>query len=458
MNRNSRVDVAVTQSGSQPRLADNRGPGPMDDPETTFAQAIRVESDPLSFGQLSLAFRRNRWLVAGVAVATVAAAALYTQMADPVYRSSATIRIEDMDGGRSPLSEAVALPGMNGGAILTEIEVLRSRQLAENVAKALHLNLEVPGPSNARRSIRVLSIPADMAESEFVLTRKANGVYAIRQTSGAARVALPAVVEKGKPFSIGRAALVLEQPAGASLPPELTLRVRPLRRAVDAMRKKLNVSRPSREAQIINVRYESNSRLAAAAVPNLLLDEFMLYKAQTTKAEATTTVSFLKDQVGSYERQLKGAESALGGYREEAKVVSIADEAQAQVRRMAELQAEREQIESERRSLASVLAKEPEPGASAARDIAAFPSFITNRAMQDILQSLIVLENERSQLLVRRNPGNADVVAVSQRIGDLDRQLTQMARAYLGGLDSKLASLNTTIRSFGTQVEKIPAR
>ncbi|MDQ3243608.1 MAG: polysaccharide biosynthesis tyrosine autokinase, partial [Gemmatimonadota bacterium] len=222
--------------------------------------------------------------------------------------------------------------------------------------------------------------------------------------------------------------------------------------------KKLNVSRPSREAQIINVRYESNSRLAAAAVPNLLLDEFMLYKAQTTKSEATTTVAFLKEQVGSYERQLKGAESALGGYREEAKVVSIADEAQAQVRRMAELHAEREQIESERRSLASVLAKQPEPGASAARDVAAFPSFITNRGMQDILQSLIVLENERSQLLVRRNPGNADVVAVSQRIGDLDRQLTQMARAYLGGLDSKLASLNTTIRSFGTQVEKIPAR
>ncbi len=451
------MDLSIqTPSGSQPRLGDNRGS--MEDPEVSFAQAIGAESDPLSVKHLLLAFRRNRWLVLGIALATIAGAAIYTRMAKPVYRGSATIRIENKDSERSPLAEAVALPGMNGGQIQTEMEVLKSRQLVEDVAKALNLNLEVSGPSTARLAIRVVNLPADVPESEVVLTKRANGTYAIRQEGDAARVTLPASVETGKPFSVGKAVLVLDGPEVGRLPAQLNLRVRPLRQVVDEVRKKLVVTRPSREAQIVNVSYESNNRFTAAAVPNLLLDQFMLYKAQTTKSEATVTVAFLRDQVGSYDRQLKDAEAALGGYREEAKVVSIADEAQAQVKRMAELHAERDQVESERRSLANVLAKPAAPGASVARDIAAFPSFITNRGMQDILQSLIQLENERSQLLIRRNPENADVVALSQRISDLDRQLNQMARAYLGGLDSKLASLNKTIRSFGAEVEKIPSR
>ncbi|MDQ3225686.1 MAG: polysaccharide biosynthesis tyrosine autokinase [Chloroflexota bacterium] len=457
MTDRPKADLVVAQAKSSRSLADRTGPGPMADPMLTFAQATDPEADSLSLQQLVLAFRRNKWLVLGIVAASLAAAAVYTRLADPVYRSSATIRIDDKDASSSLLTGIAAVPGMTSSKIPTEIEVLRSRQLAENVAKQLQLSVQVVEPATARRLLRAVEMPPQISPATIVLTRGAGGRYAIRQEGDGPAVALPAAVQPGTPFSVGRSTLVFDPPATGLPPDQVTFRLASLRNAADALRKKLTVSKPNREAQIVNVAYESNDPFLAAAVPNLILDEFMRYKAQTNKTEATSTVDFLRQQVASYEGQLKVAESSLGAYREEAQVVSIGDEAQAQVKRMADLQAERDQLMAERQSLAAILGKNPAQG-SAARDIAAFPSFITNKGMQDILQSMIQLENERSQLLLRRNPENADVVALSERINELDNQLAQMARAYLAGVDSKLASVNAGIRAFGKQIETIPAR
>lgn len=280
----------------------------------------------------------------------------------------------------------------------------------------------------------------------------------MRAVSNKSRLRLPATVVTGVPFNVGPAQLVLEQPSVGRLPDKIEVSLRPIRTAANAVRGGLTVSRPNRDAQIIQVRYQSGDSMLAAAVPNMLLDEFIRFKSETNKTEASSTAAFLRQQVASYDTQLRRAESALGAFREREKVVSIGDEAESQVQRMAALQAERDQLQAERDALSSILAKDNRDGSSRARDIAAFPSFIANRAMQDILQSLIELENSRSQLLIRRNPENADVVALTQRIDGLQGQLTQMAKAYLEGVDSKIASLNTTFRSFGQQVEAIPAK
>ncbi|HEX2723083.1 MAG TPA: Wzz/FepE/Etk N-terminal domain-containing protein, partial [Gemmatimonadaceae bacterium] len=450
--------VVVAASRVHPRYSDARAGGGMPDPVLTFAQATRDKDDHLSFRQLTLTVRRNRWLILLVTLATIASAVAYNRMARPVYQSSATIRIDDKDAGNALLTGVAAMPGLGGSKIQTEMEVLRSRQLAENVATKLHLNLQVLEPVGARRFIRIVNVPPDVEAVEVMLKRRDATRYEVRRLNGASTVALPEEVQVGVPFSIGRATLALESSSGPRLPDKLTVQLRPLRTSVDALRNALVVGRPQREAQIINIRFENNDPVIAAAVPNLLLDEFIRYKAQTNKTEATSTVGFLRQQVASYEGQLRAAEAALGGFREQARVVSIGDEAQAQVRQMADMQAERDQLESERQSLAAILAKAQRQGTGAARDIAAFPSFITNRAMQDILQSLIQLENQRADLLVRRNPENADVIAASKRISDLEGQLTQMARAYLAGLDSKLTSLNSGVQSFGKRMETIPAK
>jgi tyrosine-protein kinase Etk/Wzc len=438
-------------------LAPRTSYGAMLDPSVTQLDTTEGNGESLSLPQLILTVKRHRLLISSIALTVLGLAALYNWKAERVYTSTASVRIDDKESSGSLLKGVVPLPNFGSGKVLTEMEVLRSRHLSENVASGLHLNFDVTKPAAGRKFLQLVSIPDSLAPAAFKLKRTGPNTYALTQDDGTKNYAAPSSVQTSVPFSIGDTKIVLQPANGAPPPDEISFRFRSLRDATDAIRQNLAITRPNREAEIVNISYQSNDPELTAAVPNLLLDEFIKYKAQSSRTKASSTVNFLRGQVASYDTQLKQAESALGDFREKKQVVSLSDEAAASVKRMAELQAERDRLVSEQTSIRSILAKPAAPGESNARDIAAFPSFIANRGMQDILASLLTLETERNALLVRRNPANADVAALTTRISDLNAQLLQMARGYLSGIDSKIAALDTNIGAFGKQVETIPA-
>ena len=428
----------------------------MTDPSITAGSYGTGEADRLSFRQIMQSLRRNRLLAITAALMPVALAVLYSWKAPRVYDSSATVRIDNRESGGSLLKGIVPLPNYGQGKVLTEMEVLRSRLLAESVADSLNLVVNVTEPAGRRGVIQVFSVPEKSPTGELTLTRTAGVRYDAEVKGARFGERAPSTVAAGEQFSFGGARLAVT--AGRTVPDRIVIRFRSMRDAAKSIKAGLAVTRPNREAEIVSVGYRSTDPVLAAAVPNLLLDEFVRYKSQSNRSEASSTVDFLRGQVDTYTRQLKKAEAALGSYRQQQQVVSLGDEAAVQVKRMAELQAERDQLLAEQRSLSAILAKPSVAGQSRARDIAAFPSFITNRGMQDILAALIEVESERNTLLIRRNPQNEDVQALTARIDDLNGQLTQMARGYLAGLDSKITALDANVATFGRQIESIPAK
>jgi tyrosine-protein kinase Etk/Wzc len=430
----------------------------MIDPSITAGAYGAGDADRLSFRQILVSLRRNRWLAVTVGLVPVALAILYSYKAPRVYESSATVRIDNKQSGGSLLKGIVPLPNYGSAKVLTEMEVLRSRLLAESVARSLNLVVNVTEPAGRRHVIQILSVPEKAPTGELTLTRAAGGRYDVTAAKAKFGERAPPTVAPGQPFSFGGARLAVSARGDTILPDRIVVRFRSMRDAAKSINSSVAVTRPNREAEIVRVGYRSTDPVLAAAVPNLLLDEFVRYKSRSNRSEASSTVEFLRGQVDTYVGQLKKAEAALGSYRQQQQVVSLGDEAAVQVKRMAELQAERDQLVAEQRSLSAILAKPAVPGQSRARDIAAFPSFITNRGMQDILAALIQVESERNALLVRRNPTNEDVVALTARIDDLNGQLTQMARGYLSGLDSKITALDANVATFGRQIESIPAK
>ena len=429
----------------------------MVDPSITAGVYGNTEGDRLSFRQILVALRRNRWLAITVGLIPVLLAALYSWKAPRVYDSTATVRIDNRESGGSLLKGIVPLPSYGSGKVLTEMEVLRSRLLAESVARTLNLVVDVIEPAGRRGVIQIISVPGRPPTGVLTLRRAAGARYGATATNTKFGERAPASVTVGEPFFYGGASLAVAR-ASRALPERIVIRFRSPRDAAKSIKSGLAVTRPNREAEIVRVAYRSTDPMLAAAVPNLLLDEFVRYKSESNRSEASSTVKFLRGQVDTYVGQLKKAEAALGNYRQQQQVVSLGDEAAVQVKRMAELQAERDQLVAEQRSLSAILSKPTPRGESRARDIAAFPSFITNRGMQDILASLLEVEAERNTLLVRRNPENADVVALTARIDDLNGQLTQMARGYLSGISSKITALDANVATFGRQIETIPAK
>jgi capsular exopolysaccharide synthesis family protein len=408
----------------------------------------------------------SRWLVLGVALSVLTAGAIFTFFRAPVYESSATLRItEEKSAAKNILGDLGSLAGMGGGEeIETEMIVLRSRRIATAVVDSLSLHVELLEPKIPRSSVfAMLEAPEDAVQATFELSLRDDGTYSVRAEDVRGVTRVPEAVSIGRPVRVGDVMLALNTELSDSPPAQIRFRVRPHREAVRELREELRVSRPDAMASVIAVGYRSTDRVLAADVIGAATTAFIRFKSEASRTETGSTVRFLEDQVSVYEIELAAAETQLRSFRERAQVISPRDEATEQVKRLAELQAQRDQVDSERRSLNEMLTRMQTaptgPGeASPYRQLAAFPTFLSNRAVQDLLQSLTALENERSALLIGRTAESRDVVGLDRRIQEIELQLFQTARSYLDGLNNQLASLDANLARFGSRMEAIPAR
>ena len=408
---------------------------------------------------------RNRWLVASVAAATVAAAAVLIQLQAPVFESTATLRIDEKDS-QSFLTELASMPLPSGGKLETEIAVLRSRQLAEVVVDSLGLALQLKAPSGQARDeiIQVLDLPPSRAiRGEFTLHPKGDGVYSLEAQGVPAGTQVPRVVQAGVPFRVGPASLVLAPEPGTPAETPIEFTIVPFQDAVRAMRNVLVISRPDPRAQIVEIRYQSTDPALAAAVPNAISDAYIRSQRSSIRAESRTAVKFLREQVLNYAVDLRQAEDRLRTFRESEQVLSITDQATEQVKRLAELRARRDAISAEQDALSELLGQAAEgqeqgAGTSKYRQLSSFPVFFGNAAVQNILHSLTELENRRAELLVRRTAENDDVRGIDQRVQELERELYRIALNYHRSLASELVSIESTLDRFSAQSAAIPAR
>src|SRR5690606_15148844 len=170
---------------------------------------------------------------------------------------------------------------------------------------------------------------------------------------------------------------------------------------------------------------------------------------------------FLRDQVEHYEVQLRQAEERLREFREREAVVAPQQAANSQVQRLSELDAHKAQLTAERDVLAQLIREAAasagtDQGSAAYRKLAAYPEFFRNPAVQNILSSLVQLENERSQLLVKRTAENVDVRGLTNRIHDLEQQLYRTATNYLGSLEEQIAAVDRTLAQSAGRASQIP--
>lgn len=438
-------------------MADHRTPAFPPSPEGGSEFGVR---------ELVKTLKQSRWLVLGVTAAVLALAVLLTKMAAPVYESSTTLQLDEDDGGLNLLGDLGPLGGGGKDAIETDMVVLQSRRIAEEIVDSLALQVQLVEPRRPRAQVlSVVRAPQNTSEGLVELRRRGDGAYDATVRGDDGLVVAPAVVRPGGTFSVGGVTLQLAQrPAGG--PERIRIALQKYRDAVEGVMADVTVSRPNRMARVVRVAYETTDPVFAAAVPNAAAGSFLAYKSRVGKTETSSTVEFLREQVAQYEGDLRTAENTLQSFRESAQIVAPRQQADEQVRRMAQMQAERDGLQAERQALAGLLAEVSRDAAqsreagveSPYRRLATFPAFLANATVQNILRSIIDLEGRRSELLVLRTPENTDVRSINGRIAELEGQLYQTAQSYLQNLGNKADALSGTLARFGAAMDAVPAR
>jgi succinoglycan biosynthesis transport protein ExoP len=401
----------------------------------------------------------RRWIVACLATVVFILVAAYTFRATPRFRSAARLRIDTQSQGASGVSALAdqatsALPGagllgLGRDELETEIAVLRSDRVADATIDSLALNVRVTSPASSRAAIltaRVLQTTVD-ADGTLTLTRTGSGHYRVVREKLEDTPGIPAEIIPGVPVQVGGTSITLLPTLLTAGPSRIEITIMPRYEVHKLLARRLLIAQQEGGSRLVEVSFEDADRTLAAQVVNTTVNEYVAFSTTTERAKDTTTVGHLRLQVDSTSRKLAAAEAALRSFEERSRLIAPEDQATAQVKRMGVISAQVDAISTERNALARMLAliQQRSRGgadASAYRQLATFPSLITNRAIQDLLQSLVDLENKQAELGVRRT--------------EIERQLYAVGPQYLESLDQQLAMTVRTVTALGDTLQIMP--
>lgn len=434
-------------------------------------------SEPTDTGQgmtlkeLAQRLLRHWILILGVWGLVLIAVAAWTFLSAPRYQSTAVLRIME---DPSELGLASQLGDMPGAGLLgfgreeleTEIGVLKSWRIAEPVVDSLYLAVTVTKPAGIRDEVvQVLSNGDPAREAVLTLRRQGQDAYALRIKEEGEPTRSGGTLRIGDALEFAGYHMALAQDLDEDPPGRIRIEILPRYEAVRNLREDLDIRRQEGGSNLVSVAYAIPDRELAADVVNGIVAEYMAYKNSVEGSEARRTAQELREEVADYLVRLTEAEERLRAFQEEHRIVSPEEEATQQVRRYAEILIQKDGLEVERTSLARLLAlidtrMRSEPGGApdpaVYRQLATFPTLITNQAIQDLLMALLELETERSTLLVQRTEENRDVRQLTDRIAEMETQLFRLGNDYLESLDGQLASIQEVLDRIADDLEAFP--
>jgi polysaccharide biosynthesis transport protein len=413
--------------------------------------------DPATVAGLWSLVRRHRWTVASGVLTMVVLVGLFTFLTPPRWESVAAIRLEET---KVDLPDLVTRVGQDR-EVSTELEALESRRLAEATIDSLGLRA-ITTPVRAPRSslfsaLKVTPVD-DSAQYTFKL-RESDKTYLVHDEDADKDVG---TVKAGGSITLPGVAVTV---APTVTEDEFTLAIIGRDVAAEAFGKALKVDRPDRDANVLTLTYRGTDRRLVRDVPNVLAGLFIADRDSQHKVQARSTAKVLAQQLDSVSRQLTASEGQLEAFREQNGIVSLPDEATSDVTHLAELQADRNTVGSERDALASLMADITAQAArqrpdqpSPYRRLIAFPTLLKNNAASELLASLATVEDERVALLTRRTAKDPDVLTLTARIEQVDQQLKLIGQTYLQGLNNQVSADDAVLRSSAAKMRTIPSK
>lgn len=426
------------------------------------------DAGEVDFRDIWTTLKRRRGIILLTTLLVAAAVVAWTLWVTPVWSAATLVRVEEQESGLLAAPALTALTGLGGGGsqIETELRILRTRPIAEDVVDRLDLNLVVTDPRDVPRAslFEALDFGRDTDEDEFEIRPIAEGRYRITSADDDTP-AFRAEFAAGERVEIPGGAFVLADLAngtdrnGNPLPTSVDVKTLRFQEAVKDLFENFSAARPDREANVLQVGYRTTDRTLVHEVPNMIAAAFIERRTATNKMDAQSTVSFIQAQVDTTRQQLRAVEDSLRDFQKGQQVVAVEAEAEAQIERLATLQTQRTQLDAERTALASLLSDIDSDAANPDyRRLASFPTFFRNQAVASMLSSLIQADSARSALLARATSSHPDVIAVEDRITELEAQLGSIGRNYLRSLSDQISALDAELARFGAELEAVPDR
>lgn len=412
---------------------------------------MKHDADMVDLRELGASVRRGaKWIAAAAAVGLLVALAI-TLALEPRYRAASTVLVRSGDQAPSVLARlggiAEGLPGGIRSDLDTELQLLTSRALVAGIVDSLGLQARIlePDTLTPRAVIVKATYPADVRRAVYKFEHDGRG-YTV-SGPGASGLAVP-----GAPYRLGTATVVLRR---SGLPEEFVVELMGLEEAIDAVQADLTAENPG--GDVVQLVFRARDPQTAAAVPNALVTEYLRRRRTTDRGVNQRRFEFLTEQADSIASELVLAEASLRRQQEGSGIIDPEAVGRADLERVMALRTELEGIEVEARALDQIIAQS-ETGQIPVRQLAAYPTFLRNGAINNLLSRLLELETRRVELLERRTERDPDVVALSKTIESLEAQLAALSGSYRTGLLRQREGLSRELTEYRQEIAAIPGQ
>lgn len=395
--------------------------------------------------------RRHLWVVALLVAASVGYAYNEVRKAPAIFRAVSTVRL--VDNRRAMTGEG---GGYNTGfsmatdVLESQVQVLRSRAVAGVAVdlKGLRLMPRAGFPYVPEISAIKVSDSTDIESVDLTFTH--TGV-----TMRTARSVVTAPY--GQPAeSDGISITVAKAPPVSRTVLDVVSREAAIRHALGGFAPYI---RP--KTDILDLSYTGSEPNEVTRIANAMAEAFQVQNASNAQQLSRRRRVFLEGQLRQTDSMLSRAASNYSAFRSGRKVFSSSAKAGAQEAGLVNIDVRREELDAEKRTFETLLARAQQSGqnmAAGLRVLVSSPGIASNGVIMQLYGQLLEYEKKRDDLLsAGAAPSNPDVVTLNSLIPETAATIIEAVKSHIQSIQARVDALDGLRASGASQIAAAPA-
>ncbi len=374
--------------------------------QNSKAQQGLLQDDEIDLRQYWLTLMRHKWGIVGFSLLVTLLTALVVFSLEPIYRATATLLIESKQAKVVSIEEMYGLDSSGNEYYQTQFEILKSRKLAEIVVRQYDLD----------------------RHPEFNREPALN--FNWRELAGQFMPDLAPV-----------------EPSDA----------RRFQGKVDAFMARLTIE-PVRKTQLVSISFDAYSPEFAAKIANAVGEAYINSNLEGKLEQTLKASGWLNERMGGLKGKLQESEAILQQFREQEQIVGdrggleiASAELDLVASKLADSRRERLDLESRYQQIQNIGNMQLD---GAAERYERIPAVLSHPVVQSYKQSLLKVEQKKSELSQRYGPKHPSMIAVDAELVSARRALNQQIISVVKGIENQYRVALSNERSLDASLSR----
>jgi tyrosine-protein kinase Etk/Wzc len=395
---------------------------------------------------------RRRWRLIGLVAGLIfLAGAIYTFAQTPMYQGEATLLVEDQKGAKAGILSELSNLSAGSSPVETEMEILKSRTLAEQVVRQLSLDAPlIDAPFGTRLSLTEYRSERFLPDDQpiFTVEFQKDGKYEATAQNG----------EKlgsgvlGQPFNGKGVSWTLDY---VGVAPKIRFAKIPFNKAVITLRERTAVGEASKKTNVIRVSVEHADPALARDIANTLAGAYLAQNLVQKGQEATQTLEFIETQLDTIRGNLESGELELDQLKSAKGIFILSQTAQKLIGQITQLEITKAELELQYRQITQLSDNLQSAGRTEAPYIlgaVSLPDPLVTGMISQLSSKLVELRGLREEL----TEDNPRITLLKSQIDELKLKIRAGVANGKSALSNRLATVINIIGNYEAQLNKLP--